>query len=81
MKHLDKNNILNDLQYNFHQGRSCKTQLILLLNDLTINCDRSLQTDFAKAFEVVPHHRLLYKLNWYGIRGTNYFPVDPVIFV
>ena len=54
---------------------------ILLLNDLTINCDRSLQTDFAKAFEMVPHHRLLYKLNWYEIRGTSYFPVDSVIFV
>ena len=28
-------------------------------------------TNFAKAFDVVPHQRLLYKLNWYGIRGTT----------
>ena len=68
MKHLEKNNILNDLQYGFRHGRSCETQLISLLNDLTINYDRSLQTDliitdFAKAFDVVPHRRLLYKLN------------------
>ena len=27
-------------------------------------------TDFTKPLDVVPHHRLLYKFNWYGIRGT-----------
>ena len=85
MKHLEENNILNDLQCGFHHGRSCETQLISLLNDLTINYDRSLQTDliitdFAKAFDVVRHRRLLYKLNWYGIRGTT-FPVDSVFSV
>ena len=36
---------------------------------LTLNYDRSLQTDliitdFLEAFDVVPHHRLIY---WYGI--------------
>ena len=76
MKHLEKNNILNDLQHGFCQARSCEAQLISLLNDLTINYDRSIHTDtiivdFVKAFDVVPHQRLLYKLNWYGIRGTT----------
>ena len=76
MKHLEKNNILNDLQHGFRQGRSCEVQLISLLDDLTINYNRSIQTDmiitdFAKAFDVIPHQRLLYKLNWYGIRGTT----------
>ena len=57
--------------FGFHQDRSCGTQLISLLYDLTINYDRSLQTTltityFAKAFNVVLHHRLFYKLNWYG---------------
>ena len=46
MKHLEKlnNNILNDLQHGFRQGRSCEAQLISLLNDLTTNYDRSIQT-------------------------------------
>ena len=28
--------------------------------------------DFAKAFDKVPHRRLLYKLEYYGIRGSTY---------
>jgi hypothetical protein len=27
--------------------------------------------DFAQAFDKVPHHRLLYKLNYYGISGLT----------
>ena len=28
--------------------------------------------DFAKAFDKVPHRRLLYKLHYYGIRGSTH---------
>jgi len=75
MRHLESNDILNDLQYDFRHGRSCEAQLTSLFNDLILNYDRSMQTDltitdFAKAFDVVPHCRLLYKLNWYGIHGN-----------
>ena len=28
--------------------------------------------DFAKAFDKVPHRRLLYKLDYYGIRGSTH---------
>ena len=28
--------------------------------------------DFAKAFDKVPHRSLMYKLDYYGIRGTTH---------
>ena len=27
--------------------------------------------DFAETFDTIPHQRLLYKLEWYGIRRGN----------
>ena len=71
-KHLESNNILHHCQHGFRQFHSCETQLISLVQDLTLNFDEDIQTDlismdFAKAFDTVPHHRLLYKLQWYGI--------------
>ena len=59
-----------------------KTQLFQFFHDLVSNVDRALnrnhrQTDviimdFAKAFDMVPHRRLLYKLDYYGIRGSTH---------
>ena len=75
MKHLETNNILSDHQYGFRHSRSCETLLITLLHDLSCCYDTGIQTDinftdFAKAFDTVPHQRLLYKLDWHGIRGN-----------
>ena len=49
---------------------------------MVINLDRALNRghkqadviiiDFAKAFDKVPDRRLLYKLNYYGIRGSTH---------
>ena len=75
MKHLGANNILSEQQYGFHHSRSCGTLLVSLLHDLSHCYDAGIQTDliftdFAEAFETVPHQRLLYKLEWYGNRGN-----------
>jgi hypothetical protein len=73
MKHLDSNNILYDLQNGFRKARSCESQLLQFIQELNVNNNKNIQTDliimdFAKAFDKVSHHRLLYKLKYYGIQ-------------
>ncbi len=73
MSHLDTNNILYDLQHGFRPARSCETQLVSFLQNLTQSNNQNIQTDviimdFAKAFDKVSHRHLLYKLNYYGIQ-------------
>ena len=81
-KHLAFESILADCQHGFRSQRSCETQLVQFFHDLVSNLDCALnrnhrQTDviimyFAKAFDKVPHRRLLYKLDYYGIRGSTH---------
>ena len=74
MTHLDNYSILHEAQHGFRKGRSCESQLILTIQDLAKGLDNSSQIDailldLSKAFDKVPHLRLLYKLNHYGVRG------------
>ena len=63
-KHLDHNNILSAFQHGFRKRHSCEIQLINTVEDLArglahreqIDC---LILDFSKAFDAVPHQRLL----------------------
>ena len=76
MTHLESNNILHDAQHGFRKRRSCESQLIVTIQDLAHNIDSKVKTDvilldFSKAFDKVPHKRLLYKLHHYGIRNSN----------
>ena len=69
--HLDNNSILNQLQHGFRKRLSCDTQLLSLFQDLASKRTETdlIVMDFSKAFDKVPHRRLLYKLDWYGVRG------------
>ena len=76
MNHLSEHNILSDNQHAFRKRRSCESQLVLTVNDLAKNLDTNTSTDvlaldFSKAFDVIPHKRLIQKLNFYGVRSNT----------
>ena len=72
MQHRDEHGILSDAQHGFRKRRSCETQLLLTLQDLSAALDNSEQIDailldFSKAFDKVPYERLGVKLCHNGI--------------
>ena len=72
--HLERNDLLNITQHGFRKGRSCLTNLLTFLEKVTEGLDREenvdvIFLDFAKAFDKVPHERLLRKVRGMGIDG------------
>ena len=77
VKYLERYNILHDCQHGFRAKRSCETQIWTLYHELASSLDKNVQTDmiildFSKAFDRVPHQRLLKKVHHYGIRGNTH---------
>ena len=75
-KHLHKNNIILHFQHGFQSGLSCESHLIETVHDWMTAMENKTQIDailldFAKAFDKVPHLRLLSKLTSYGITGNT----------
>jgi ribonuclease P/MRP protein subunit RPP40 len=73
--HLEHNNLINGSQHGFRRGRSCLTNLLIFLDKVTRLVDEGkdldiIYLDFAKAFDKVPHQRLLIKLREVGINGN-----------
>ena len=74
-KHLANSNVLFELQHGFRE-KSCKTQLVMLFDEIAKNMQTGKQTDlilldFRKAFDKVAHEKLISKLHFYGIRGKT----------
>ena len=76
---MERNNLFTDAQHGFISGRSCTAQLLEFMEEITLTFDKRedvdiIYLDFAKAFDKVPHRRLLKKkkLPGYGIKGKIY---------
>jgi len=66
--------LIRDSQHGFRKGYSCTTNLLTFLENVTeeINNNHSVDTiylDLAKAFDKVPHQRLISKLKAHGVDG------------
>jgi ribonuclease P/MRP protein subunit RPP40 len=73
-KHLEVNNLIGDSQHGFRRKRSCLTNLLEFFHDMYIDYDKYkvadiIYLDFQKAFDKVPHRRLLTKIRALGIGG------------
>ena len=74
MSHLDLNKLLRMSQHGFLEHRSTITNLLEYLDKVTELLDSGANVDmfyldFAKAFDKVPHKRLLAKMRAHGISG------------
>ena len=74
---LEEKGAFSDCQHGFRKGRSCVTQLIQVVDTLADRFEKGEDTDiiywdFQKAFDKVPHRRLLAKLAALGVSDTIY---------
>ena len=75
IEHMKDNNLFTDKQFGFISGRSTMLQLLKVLDIWTEILDQGgdidiIYCDFMKAFDKVPHNRLIYKIKHYGIDGN-----------
>lgn len=69
---LNENNILTPFQHGFRKGLSTVTQLVTVIHTFASILDKSGQIDvifldFRKAFDLVPHNKLIFKLKNIGL--------------
>ena len=86
IEHMKIYKMFSDKQFDFVSGRSTTLQL---LNVLTIWSEildeggtiETIYCDFMKAFDKVPHQKLLYKIEKYGIVGDLHGLIDRTHYV
>jgi hypothetical protein len=72
LRHMTDNSLISERQHGFLPGRSTTTQLLQVFDSWSTILDEGgeldvIYFDFAKAFDTVPHQRLLRKLQCYGL--------------
>ena len=78
-----KNDLYSKKQFGFISGRSTTLQLLLVMEEWTEILDKggaidTIYMDFMKAFDKVPHKRLITKLESYGLSNQIIKWVDNV---
>ena len=79
--HLEDHQLILKSQHGFLKGRSCLTNLITYLEDVTRAIDEgdpldAIYLDFSKAFDKVPHKRLIRKIKAHGIADKVLFWIE-----
>jgi len=75
VEHLEKHELIRESQRGFVKKKSCLSNLLVFMKEVTSYLDSGypvdvIYLDFQKAFDKVPHHRLLMKLQAHSI-GCN----------
>ena len=75
--HVRIHKLIKESQHGFLKGRSCLTNLLEFLEFVSSYVDQGhpvdvIYLDFQKAFDKVPHRRLMLKINSLGIVGDVY---------
>jgi len=75
MEHFSINNLFTNRQFGFLKCRSAVTQLLKILDDWTEALEIGgridvIYTNFEKAFDKVPHRRLISKLKTYKLHSS-----------
>ena len=75
VSHLEENRLMTESQHGFRKGSSCLSNLLVFLDKATRWIDEgdavdTIYLDFAKAFDKVPHRRLISKLECHGVSGS-----------
>ena len=72
--HLEEHNLIRNSQHGFRRARSCLTNLLEFFHSMFQTFDQTkavdvVYLDFRKAFDKVPHRRLMSKIRALGIVG------------
>ena len=85
MSHMEENNFFTVHQHGVRKGRSCVTQLIEVVEKWSDELDNhnsidAIYLDFQKAFDTIPHKRLIHKLKVKGMVYQETYSIGLRIF-